>query len=206
DRAVVAETLLDGTLGELRPRAELRQLRRMLDERPEAVADQADRRLEAGDEKADRLRDELGWAETVALLLGPDERAHEIVDDALDVAAQCGDRPRCEGAAHETTETGVRRRILLEHELALPAERLVDPGQDAVRGARAGGHLVQQPVDVGVAREAPEADRREVHRLDFAQPTEARVRIVAERRIERVTAAPRIVRAHRAASLCAGIT
>ena len=44
-----------------------------------------------------------------------------LVDDALDVAAQCGDRPRREGAAHETTETGVRRRILLEHELALPA-------------------------------------------------------------------------------------
>ena len=295
DRAVVAETLLDGALGELRPRAELRQLGGMLEERPDAVADQADRRLEAGDEEADRLRDELGWAQAVALLLGPDEGAQEIVaearpprrdqllevrgerhpggsglrehlgrqhagreavrrlrrprgeavavahrdaehladdggghrqrevgdhvhlaarghpvealvDDALDVAAQCGDRPRREGAAHETTETGVRRRILLEHELALPAERLVDAGQDAVRGARAGGHLVQQPVDVGVAREAPEADRREVHRLDFAQPAEARVRIVAERRIERVTAAPRIVRAHRAASLCAGIT
>ena len=87
----------------------------------------------------------------------------------------------------------MRRRVLLQHELALAAQRLVDAGQDTIRGACAGGDVVQEPHDVGVAREAPEADRRQVHRVHLAQATEARVRIVAERGIERVAASPGIV-------------
>ena len=115
------------------------------------------------------------------------------VDHPLDALADRVDRLRRERLAHEPTQPRVRRRVALEHELALALQRLVDPGEEAVRGAHAGGHLVQQAVHVRVAGEPPEAERRHVHRVRLAQPAEPRVRIVAELGIERIATPPRVV-------------
>ncbi len=196
----------------------------MADQRAHAVADQADRGLEAGDQEPDRLREQLDAAQPVALLLGADERREDVVAEVRRAArrsapgsrrrAPCraararsttsggrsgaaspkvacavhsvkrrGRRParpssrrsastgtgqrqvgdhvhlaraarrgrgtrrrragssarsardgaRREGAAHQPAEPRVRRRVLLEHEVALARlRRLVDAGQLAV--------------------------------------------------------------------------
>jgi hypothetical protein len=116
-----------------------------------------------------------------------------VVDDTLDAVTQRIDRARREGAAHQAAEPRVRRRILLQHEQALSAQRLVDAWQHAVGHPHAGRDLVQQAVHVGISREPPRADRRQVHRVDLAQAVEARGRIVVEAGRPRIGSAPRVV-------------
>ena len=87
----------------------------------------------------------------------------------------------------------MRGRVLLEHEEALPGERLVHAGQHAVGRAHARRHVVQQPVHVGVAREAPDADRHLVDGVERAQARERRVGVVAEGGVEGVAADPGVV-------------
>src|SRR5205814_9411807 len=79
DRAVPAETFVDGGREEPGLGPEPGELVGMQAERAHAVADQPDRRLEAGDQEPDRLRGQLGGTEAVARLLGADERAQEVV-------------------------------------------------------------------------------------------------------------------------------
>jgi len=123
----------------------------------------------------------------------PGDPVQAAVDDALDLRAQRRDGARREGAAHQAAEPRVGRGILLQHEQALAGERLVHAGQDAVGRAHARRHLVQQPVHVGVAREAPDADRHLVDRIDLAQAGERGVGVVAEGRVERVAAEPGVL-------------
>src|SRR5439155_695393 len=93
-------------------------------------------------------------------------------------------------AAHEPAEARMRGRVLLEHEEALPGERLVDTGKHAVGGAHAGGNVMQEAVHVRVAREAPEADGGLVHRVEVAEPAERGIRVVPELGREGVAAGP----------------
>ena len=78
------------------------------------------------------------------------------------------DRARRERMAHELSEPCVRRRILEEHELRAAVTRLLGHARRvavAVGGAHAGFDLAEQTHAVAMTREAPEADRRLVHRL-----------------------------------------
>src|SRR4029077_2397818 len=80
----------DGALDELRLPAQLVELSRMKQQLANAVADQADRRLEAGDQQADRLRQQLLRRQPIALGLGADEAAQYVVGEA---AAPLVDQP-----------------------------------------------------------------------------------------------------------------
>jgi hypothetical protein len=124
----------------------------------------------------------------------PRDARQALVDHPLDLRAPRSDGPWREAVAHQLPEPGVRRRILLEHEVARARLLLVHARQLAAQRSDAGWDLVQQAVDVGVARETPEADRRLVHRIDLSQPGEGRVGIVANHRIEQVRAHPGIAR------------
>ena len=97
DRPVEAQALLDRARDQLGLRAQPRELGR--DGRmscAHAVADEPDGGLEAGDEEADRLRQQLERVEPVAGFLGADQRAQEVVgqmvaalgDQLLEVAGE----------------------------------------------------------------------------------------------------------------------
>ena len=74
DGSRVAKTLFDRALDQLWMSAKLLIFVGMTDQRRQAVADQADCRLEAGDQKADRLRIQFDFGESFTVLLGRDER------------------------------------------------------------------------------------------------------------------------------------
>src|SRR5262249_46027589 len=79
-----------------------RELRGVTDERSDTVADQAYGGLESRDQQADRLRDQLRRAETVALLLGADEPAQDVVSERtatpLDELCEVGGERHAGGA------------------------------------------------------------------------------------------------------------
>src|SRR5439155_23171993 len=83
------EAPVDRACRQLRPRAQLGQLGGMADERADAVADEPDRGLEAGDQEPDRLREQLGRRQAVTGLLGADERGEQVVGE---VPAPGGDQ------------------------------------------------------------------------------------------------------------------
>src|SRR5690606_17879816 len=81
DRAGEAQALLDRVREQLGPGAYELALLGVAGEGGGAVADQADRGLEARDQQPDRLHDQLGRGEPVALLLGADQDRQQVVGE-----------------------------------------------------------------------------------------------------------------------------
>jgi hypothetical protein len=96
DRPVEAQALVDRGREQLGLRAQALGLLGVRDQRTDPVPDQADGGLEARDEQARRVREQLARGEAIALLLRRDQVAEQVVparaaargDQLLEVAAQ----------------------------------------------------------------------------------------------------------------------
>lgn len=106
---------------------------------------------------ADHLADDRGWHRQRQV--GNDvhraaarDAIETVVDDTLHVTAQALHRTGREGAADQTTEARMVRRVLLQHEPLLTLQRLVHEREYAVGGSHPGRHSVQHPPDILVPR------------------------------------------------------
>ena len=116
------------------------------------------------------------------------KRSMIVVDDLLDARAHVLDATRSKGPHHKAAQAAMVGRILLQHPVAHAA---IDRFLENLR-AKAPGHSADEvlaetfvPKDRGDVRMAAgdiEAERREVHRVGFAQSMIKGIRIGNELR------------------------
>ena len=177
DRAVEAQALLDGVRERARGGRAASQLRGVARQRRHAVADQADRGLEARDQQADRLREQLVRREPIARLLGADQLGEQVVAERL---APLGDQLVEVGG-----QRAARRPDALDHlgRRELAASRCVASAVHSVKRSRsATGTPIISQITVDGHRQ------REVG--DHVASRRARARARAARRRAPARAAP----------------
>jgi hypothetical protein len=120
------------------------------------------------------------------------DAVERLVDDLLDARTHVLDPARGEGLHNQPAQTGVVRRILLQHPVAHAAEhRLVhDLGAVAADGALdvilAEPLVADHEAGLGMAAADIHAERRQVHGICAAHPLVMRIGVADEFRIQRV--------------------
>ena len=116
----------------------------------------------------------------------------DLVDDRLNARAHVLDAARGESAYHQAAQAAMVGRILLQHPVAHAAiDRLVEnlrpeAPAHAADEILAEALVAQDRSDVGMPAGDVEPDRREMHRIDCAQPVIDGIRVGDEFRRLRI--------------------